>query len=123
FVDTSFQRGDRLAGAGFAVIEVAGDLAQGAFQSAQSFRRTRPSRLGLHAAHTLDSAGLLGLKLVHSAFETSGDGDLFTLRLSHSPRVMPERRARSLATSRALGSIPFTLHGDAAVIANRSPRI
>ena len=31
--------------------------------------------------------------------------------LSHSPSVMPERRARSLAISRALGSIPFTLQG------------
>src|SRR5262245_54761909 len=30
---------------------------------------------------------------------------------NHSPSVSPERRAANLATSRASGSMPFTLHG------------
>jgi hypothetical protein len=40
--------------------------------------------------------------------------------LSHSPNVMPERRAASFAASRASGSIPFTLHGKPGFIATYS---
>ncbi len=37
-------------------------------------------------------------------------------RFSQSPRVSPDLLARSLAISRALGSIPFTLQGAPALI-------
>src|SRR5665213_168067 len=35
------------------------------------------------------------------------------MELSHSPNGMPDRRAASLAVSRASGLMPFTLHGTA----------
>ncbi len=56
-----------------------------------------------------------------SEVTSSGTSSSRITRLSHSPSVMPARRARSLATSRALGSIPLTLQGAAAVIESPSP--
>ena len=47
---------------------------------------------------------------------SSGTSSSRITRFSHSPRVMPERRARSFATSRAFGSIPLTLQGAPALI-------
>jgi hypothetical protein len=84
FVDTRFQSGDRLAGASLAVIEMAGDLAQGPLQGAKRLGRTRACRFGLDPARTLDGARLFGLQLVHGPFEAGGDGDLFTFRLSQA---------------------------------------
>ena len=63
---------------------MAGDLAESAFQRAKRLGRTRTSRLRLHPTHALGGARLLSLELVHSALETGGDGDLFTLGLSQT---------------------------------------
>jgi hypothetical protein len=77
-VQALLQLGDGLAGAGLAFIEVARDLAERAFQGAQGLGRARTDGFGLDAAQPFGGAGLVGLDVVHDAFEAGGDGDLFT---------------------------------------------
>jgi hypothetical protein len=78
-IQALFQMGDGLASAGLAFVEVAGDLAQGAFQRAKRLGRTRTGGFGLDAAQSLGGAGLVGLDLVDDAFEAGGHGDLLPL--------------------------------------------
>jgi len=90
-VDAGFQGGDRLAGASLAVIEVAGDLAERAFQGAQGFGRTGTGRFALDATGAFGGARLLGLQVVDGALEAGGHGDLLAFGLAQARKRVADR--------------------------------
>ena len=69
-----------LAGAGLAVIEMVGDLGDGALQGAQSLGRAGTGGLRLHPAQPFGHARLFAGDAFHGALEAGGHGDVLAFR-------------------------------------------
>ncbi len=78
-VDILAQAGQGFAGAVFTVIEVAGDLGQGAFHGLDAFGRPAAGGFQLDLAHAFGHAGLVGAQVIDRALEPGGHRGLLAL--------------------------------------------